>query len=65
MTEKIVLKYIGNASMLEVPARDLTDRDLDNIAWTGWNKKNLVESGLYELAEQTKNRTKKQQESEE
>jgi hypothetical protein len=48
---KTILRYIGNASLIEIPARDLTDDDLKNIAWTGWNADQLVASKLYELVE--------------
>jgi hypothetical protein len=48
MSDKIILKYIGNASLIEIPARDLTEDDLKNIAWTGWSEEKLIESGLYE-----------------
>jgi hypothetical protein len=51
MSDKIILKYIGNASLIEIPARDLTEDDLKNIAWTGWTEEKLVESGLYELVQ--------------
>lgn len=45
---KLVLKYIGTGSLIEIPARDLTEQDLKDIAWTGWDATKLVESGLYE-----------------
>lgn len=47
----IILKYVGTGSLIEIPARDLTEQDLKNIAWTGWDADKLVESKLYELAE--------------
>lgn len=45
---KIILKYIGTGSLIEIPARDLTEKDLKDIAWTGWNAEKLVASGLYQ-----------------
>lgn len=51
MDEKIVLYYVGSGSLIEVPSRDLTEQDLKNIAWTGWDKEKLIESKLYVTAE--------------
>lgn len=47
MNDEIVLRYIGNGALIEIPARDLTKQDLQNIAWTGWDAKKLIETGLY------------------
>lgn len=45
---EIVLKYIGHGSLIQIPARDLTQADLDDFAWTGWDLEQLVGSGLYQ-----------------
>jgi len=54
MSDKVVLKYVGNGSLIEIPARDLTEDDLENVKWTGWNKEQLLETGLYALPETLK-----------
>lgn len=52
MTDKVILKYIGTGSLIEIPARDLTEQDLENFKWTGWTAERLVaETRLYEFAE--------------
>lgn len=48
---KAVLKYVGTGSLIEIPARDLTEQDLENIKWTGWDKEKLIESKLYVTVE--------------
>lgn len=51
---EIVLKYVGTGSFIEVPARDLTQEDLDRFAWTGWTAEQLVESKQYEYVKKPK-----------
>jgi hypothetical protein len=48
MNEKVILKYVGNGSMVGVPARDLTKKDLDDMVWMNWNAEMLVSTGLYD-----------------
>jgi hypothetical protein len=46
-----VLKYIGNgASIWNIPARDLTQRDLDDLYL---DLEKLIRSGLYAAPEET------------
>lgn len=52
MSNKVILKYVGTGSLIEIPARDLTEQDLDNVKWTGWTKERLLqETKLYALPE--------------
>lgn len=46
----IVLRYVGNAFLPGVPARDLTEAD---IAAYGLSSEALISSGLYEAANKT------------
>jgi len=63
MAEKIVLKYVGQGSLISIPARDLTQQDLDNIVWTGWDINMLVDTGIYErVIEEKKIEIKKKSE---
>lgn len=58
MSNKIILKYIGTGSFLEVPARDLSEDDLNSIKWTGWDADKLAATGHYEFVEKKQSEEK-------